>query len=613
MLNKLYVSEMMEKSSRIYHKGIKYGPEMLLRVADNFLRRIQTAAGLSAARERLHRFISGHHFDTYSGALDYPDDKIHRVRDCTRAFQFMLKERSEKLAGFSVAEALFDLAKGNSRPDLQDGFYAEMIHLFLGINGKGPELSYDRMPADDDISGRKAAILRSDILDRLWYDRVQKNISRYKHGLMENVQRKRKKNVDRILKVLGGTEADWRNWKWHFKHIIKDADRLSELIQLTKDQYRGIAAARETGTPFGITPYYVSLMDNKPGRDDAAVRAQVIPSVRYVDEISRGRKNNLHSFDFMLERDTSPVELITRRYPAIVILKPYNACPQICVYCQRNWEIDDVLAHGAMASGEEIDDAIEWIRRHPAIQDVLVTGGDPLALVDKKLLSILEKVASIPTIGRIRIGTRTPVTVPMRITPELARALGSLRIPMKREISVVTHVEHPYEITPEMHNAVELLRSEKINVYNQNVYTFYVSRRFEAVLLRMLLKRIGIEPYYTFNTKGKEETKDFRLPIARLLQEQKEEARLLPGLSRIDEAVYNVPGLGKNYLRAIQHRDVLSVLPNGARVYEFHPWEKNIRGQKTYVGTDVPILDYLRKLERFGEDISNYETIWYYY
>ena len=98
------------------------------------------------------------------------------------------------------------------------------------------------------------------------------------------------------------------------------------------------------------------------------------------------------------------------------------------------------------------------------------------------------------------------------------------------------------------------------------------------------------------------------------LQEQKEEARLLPGLARSDEAVYNVPGLGKNYLRASIHRDLISILPDGARLYEFHPWEKNIStAATTHLSEDVPILDYLRRLDAIGENIHDYETIWYYY
>jgi len=161
--------------------------------------------------------------------------------------------------------------------------------------------------------------------------------------------------------------------------------------------------------------------------------------------------------------------------------------------------------------------------------------------------------------------------------------------------------------------AVQRFRRCGIEVYNQLVYTTYNSRKFEAAALRLKLRLIGVTPYYTFNTKGKEETGDYRVPIPRLLQEQKEEARLLPGTVRTDEIVFNVPGLGKNYLRAMQHHDLISILPNGRRMYEFHPWEKKLCLADTYIYTDVSIYDYLKKLKSFGEDISQYKTIWYYY
>jgi len=204
----------------------------------------------------------------------------------------------------------------------------------------------------------------------------------------------------------------------------------------------------------------------------------------------------------------------------------------------------------------------------------------------------------------------------MRITDKLCRILGSFRIPGKQEVVVVTHVQHPYEITAQTVQAVEMLRRQGISVCNQLVFTFYISRRFEATALRRILRLSGISPYYTFNTKGKAETRAYRVPVARLLQEQKEEARLLPGMARTDEAVYNVPGMGKNYLRARQHRSLLSILPDGARVYEYHPWEKNISGTNplsTFITRDVPILEYLERLEKIGEDVSDYQTIWYYY
>jgi lysine 2,3-aminomutase len=240
--------------------------------------------------------------------------------------------------------------------------------------------------------------------------------------------------------------------------------------------------------------------------------------------------------------------------------------------------------------------------------------GDPFGMSDGNLERIISGVAQIPSIERIRIGTRTLVTAPMRITSSLADILAKHRIKGKRQIALVTHIQHPYELTPDTVEAVDRLRTRGISVFNQLVYTFFVSRRFEAACLRRNLTRIGIEPYYVFNTKGKEETVEYRVPIARLLQEQKEEARLLPGMARTDEAVYNVPGMGKNYLRARQHRDLISILPDGARMYEFHPWEKNIsKNMVTHIGQDVPILDYLARLEAEGEDLSDYETIWYYF
>ena len=191
--------------------------------------------------------------------------------------------------------------------------------------------------------------------------------------------------------------------------------------------------------------------------------------------------------------------------------------------------------------------------------------------------------------------------------------ISKYRIPGKRSMAIVTHFEHPYEITPEALNAVQNFRMQGMSVYNQAVFTIENSRRFELAALRSTLRLIGVEPYYTFNTKGKEETKSYRVPLARLRQEIKEEARLLPGLTRTDEPVYNVPGLGKNYLRALQHHSLLSILPDGRRVYEFHPWEKNLSLADTYIDTDVSISGYLEDLKKRGEDPEDYKSIWYYF
>lgn len=176
----------------------------------------------------------------------------------------------------------------------------------------------------------------------------------------------------------------------------------------------------------------------------------------------------------------------------------------------------------------------------------------------------------------------------------------------------MTHVQSAYEVTPELAAAVDRLRRRGIRTYNQQVFTVETSRRFQTAANRVALKRVGIDPYYTFYTKGKEEHRDYLVPVARLLQERKEEARLLPGVFRTDESVFNVPGLGKNHLRARQDREWIAVRSDGRRVYLFHPWEKGIAPAAPWPYTDVSISEYLDHLARLGEDPGDYESIWDY-
>jgi lysine 2,3-aminomutase len=591
----------------------RYTLESFREASGRILEIVKKAATVEEARGALFAHVSEEQYERYGTAIISLGARLHIVRDCARAWRSLLTARSDERADFSNIKALWDLSRGKPRPDLQPGFYAEMIHLALGLEGKAERLQSEIAGTSGPLTGREAAIRRSDELDHLWAN-VEAQMSRYEDGLAEEAELRRSKRRAKVQAALGATDEQFSDWRWQVAHIARTAEELERLVALRPEESEAIRQAARGRLPFGVTPYYAALLDDEPeaGRD-RALRSQVIPPLEYVGKMLEHRGDRECAFDFMLERDTSPMDLVTRRYPAIAILKPYNTCPQICVYCQRNWEIDEAMAPDALASREQLDAAIDYVRRHPALREILVTGGDPLGLPDDELLGILDKLAAIPHIEVIRIGTRTPVTIPMRITPELADRLGRLRVPGRREVCIVTHVEHPYEITPELITAVDRMKRQGISVFNQLVFSYFVSRRFEASKLRMLLRRSGIEPYYTFMTKGKEETNAYRVPLARLLQEQKEEARLLPGSRRTDEAVYNVPGLGKNYLRAFQHRDLLAVMPDGARVYDFHPWEKGIVDRESYVGYDVPILQYLCRLEETGENPDEYESIWYYY
>ena len=564
-------------------------------------------------REKIRDFLSSLVVTTYDD--ETPPLEWILVRDAIRVFRTLLSPRSERLVGYSFLQYIHDLLYKENLKEIEKpspDFFAELEHLLRGLMGKSG-IYPDKAPVFSRHEGEKAAKLRSADLSRMARG-AQRLLDRYPCGLDNSAIRRRSTNKSRILKYFNATEQEWNDWKWQTRHIIRNAETLKSLVKLTDEECEAVVLARENRIPFGITPYYLSLMDYQADRkNDYAVRAQVIPPLNYVKKLKELREKHEPSMDFMLERDTSPIEGITRRYPMIVILKPILTCPQICVYCQRNWEIEDVYSPSAALSREKLDAALQWIADTPEIKEVLITGGDPLLLSNSRIESLLRKLSRMEHVERIRIGTRTPVTLPQRMTDSLIRVISRFHAPGKREILIVTHFEHAYEITPQSMNAVQKFLRNGIKVYNQLVYTCYNSRKFEAAALRLKLCLIGVTPYYTFNTKGKEETDDYRVPMPRLLQEQQEEARLLPGTARTDEIVFNVPGLGKNYLRAGQHRDVISVLPDGRRVYEFHPWEKKLRLADTYIYTDVSIYKYLKRLKAMGENISLYRSIWYYY
>ncbi len=571
------------------------------------------ARSVGSLRERLAAWVHQIRFDTYH-EKEPRQGLVIRIRDCSHILQNILSMRADHLAGFSVAKAIRDISRDRPRPDLSPAFYADLLHMLLGLSGRGPGESLDdRILAPSPLTGREAAIERSRQLDELGAT-VRARIARYTTGLDPDVIAAREGRRQRVMEALGAAESDWFDWRWQIRNVIRDPDMLGKMAWLGDAERQAIREAKEHRIPFGVTPYYVSLMDDHPSGRDRSIRLQVLPPRDYVKGMCQLREQDPALLDFMRESDTSPEDYITRRYPGICILKPVNTCPQICVYCQRNWEIEDAMDPQGFIPDHQVDRAIEWIQGHTPISEVLVTGGDPFVLADRRLKQVMDRLAAIETVERIRIGTRTPVTCPMRTTEELADMLATYHVPGRREVCIVTHFQHVYEITPDVVAAIDRLRARRISVYNQCVYTFPISRRFEVCALRRLLRLVGVDPYYTFNTKGKDEMYAYRVPVARLMQEQKEEARMLPGMARTDEAVYNVPGAGKNYLRARQHRNMVSILPDGSRVYEFHPWEKNItESAQPYVGVDVPILDYLERLEAVGEDISEYQTIWYYY
>jgi lysine 2,3-aminomutase len=584
---------------------------------------------LEQAREGLFDHLNARERELYARAGHLHPLEHATARQCIGVLKNVFAPRNEALSGFSTLEALWRLVHRGTpgRQELDEGFLLEFIHLFRGIHGRsriaqgwlGPRLAEEGIhtPGAGELHGRAAGVARSSYLDKVGRP-MWNRVRRYPTGLDPEVIDRRKENRQRILDFFDATEHHWDNYAWQLGHIFKGHDALSQLEQLiptTEREREAIRLSIEHGIPFGITPYYLSLFDFESAdrRNDAQIRAQVIPPMHYVQEMIEHRDDREYYFDFMGEHDTSPVDLVTRRYASIAILKGYDTCPQICVYCQRNWEITGPMEAGALPTRERLDEALDWFAEHRSLRDVLITGGDPLFLSDRRIEYMLDRLAAMDHIVNVRWGTRSLVTLPMRITAKLAQLLGRYVEPGRRNVGVVTHIESAAEVTPEMAEAVHRLRREGLYIYNQQVFTLHTSRRFQTVANRVAMKRIGVDPYYTFYPKGKEETSDYTTPLARILQERKEEARLLPGSFRTDEPVFNVPRLGKNHVRASQDRELIAIRPDGRRVYLWHPWEKGITPTRPWLYVDNSIHEYLQELERLGEDPADYASIWYYY
>ncbi len=590
--------------------------EMLWGTVPDVRQMLVSARSLTHARGRLFRYLDKlerAHFNVFSrqALRGMHISERHIAKECIRVLKNIIRTENEKLCGASALRTLYALAQEPHRAlrTVSEGFLCENVALFRGAIGEAQVLARDGFTLSFPDT-RQAAQVRSRELDR--YALVaETSMAHFASGLDPVRRAAQRRNAHRIRRALGARERDWQSWRWQLAHVIKDAATVARLVHVEDDERAGLAAAEAHGIPFQITPYYLTLF-NRRGRVawDRAVRAQVMPSPRYCENVAANRSDCL-DMDFMCERTTSPVEAVTRRYPQIVILKPFDACPQICVYCQRNWEIKPLDV--AAISRRHVQRALQWLRRHTEIAEVLITGGDPFTLSNEYLDWLLGTLATIPHITRIRIGTRTLVTMPQRVDRGLLTLLARVHQPGRRVVCLVTHVQSPLELTSQVLEAVTAVRRLGISVYNQHVYTYFSSQRFALCHLRTQLKRCGIDPYYTFNTKGKEETVDFRVPVARIEQERREEARLLPGLVRLDTPVFNVPRIGKSNLRAWQDHEPIMLLPDGRRVYRFYPWESALRVVDDYLYTDVAIYDYLLRLRADGEPAEDYASIWYYF
>jgi lysine 2,3-aminomutase len=251
-------------------------------------------------------------------------------------------------------------------------------------------------------------------------------------------------------------------------------------------------------------------------------------------------------------------------------------------------------------SQEDVDRALEWIAARTALAEVRVVGGDPLLLADAIIERIMGRLAAMPHVTQIRWATRTLVTLPMRITPALAGLLGRYHEPGQRSVVVLADVVSALEVTPELVEAAARLRCQGVDVHNHQRVGLPWSRRFEAVAARPALARAGVEARGRVLAAGEE------TPFARVLQERREEARLLPGRLRAEALLVDAPGPGGRGRVEAHDRELAAIRSDGRRVYLVGCSAEE--GPRIHV--DASIADYLDGLAARGEDPEDYASLW---
>ena len=293
--------------------------------------------------------------------------------------------------------------------------------------------------------------------------------------------------------------GNWSDWRWQMRNRLASIEDLQKYVRLTPAEINGIKMAQGR-FPVGITPYWASLLD--PNNARCPLRMQVIPTAQE----HLVSKNEM--LDPLAEDSHSPVPGIVHRYPDRVLLLPLNMCAAYCRYCTRSRWVGD---ENEMMFGPRLDAAIDYLRANKQIRDVLISGGDPLLFSDKRLDDLLGRLRAIDHIEFIRIGTRVPVFLPMRITPELVATMRK-----HHPLWISIHFNHPKEITPEVKRACTMLADGGFPLGSQSVLLKGINDdpQIFKTLVHELLK-IRVRPYYIYQCDPVTGTTHFRTTVAK--------------------------------------------------------------------------------------------------
>lgn len=610
--------------------------------------------------------------------LDYIDNAGREFRD--------LNLRGE--LAVSNPFRLLWLAVHHGTGGAKPGFFEDMLYLFRQFTGRTEHIP----PAREQVEA--------------WMDR-------YPSGLDPRIVKLRQENRDRILGLIidrmdrgeissrkfqfsdGMTRAEklrlalewWENKDFHLTFAVRSPELLNEMLgeSLDPDTMKILQQARDAGIPFFVNPYYLSLLHVRVPYfaigADLAIRYYVTYSTQLVQEfghIVAWEKEDLvepgkpNAAGWLLP----PYDNVHRRYPDVAILIPDTvgrACGGLCSVCQRmfdfqrgrlNFELEKLQPTARWS--EKLPELMAYFRDDSQLRDILITGGDALMSADGSLKKILDAVLEMARekrdanekrpdgekhaeIVRVRLGTRLPVYLPQRVTPELITLLATFKAEASavgiRQFLIQTHFEAPMEVTPEAREAVRGLISAGWTVTNQLVFSAAASRRGHSAKLRQALNEIGVLPYYTFVVKGYMENNFNYAPIARVVQEEEEEKVMgqvpeklrerlrdfplnaelmveniealrkegdLPFLAT-DRSVLNLPAVGKS----LTFRTI-GITRYGRRILEFDhdPTRAHSpiihRMGKVVIIESKSVAEYLRQMDEIGEDTSEYQGVFGY-
>lgn len=290
----------------------------------------------------------------------------------------------------------------------------------------------------------------------------------------------------------------WNDWKWQIRNRITTSEQLGKIIPLTENEKSDIDRCLEHFR-MAITPYYSMLID--PNDPKCPIRRQAIPSTDelIIDETDMA--------DPLAEDKYSPVDCIVHRYPDRVLFLLTHKCSMYCRHCTRRRVVG---SEDYNITNDEIENAVKYIESNSKIRDVLLSGGDPFILSDGRLEEIIARLRKIQHVEIIRIGTRTPVVLPMRITDDLLKMLRKYH-----PIWINTHFNHPNEITNESATACEKIADAGIPLGNQSVLLRGINNNAD-ILKELFIKlvKIRVRPYYLYQCDVAQGLGHFRTPVA---------------------------------------------------------------------------------------------------